>query len=550
MLIGLDVGGTHVDVVLIEKCKLLDKVKVPTQPDNLLESVLSGLSLILERVPPEKVKRVVLSTTLGTNAIIQGKISPVGVIVVSGPGIDPEEFSVGDFFIPVSGYVDHRGREVRPINRTEILDAADRIEKAGIRQLAVVGKFSVRNPTQELAIRDLLKDRFEYISLGHLISGNLNFPRRVATAYLNSAVQPIHMDFFNSVSESLARHGLTRTPFILKADGGTLALDASLEQPVQSILSGPAASITGALLDPPESHATAVLDIGGTTTDMAILVNQVPLFEPLGIKIEQYQTLVRSFRTASVGIGGDSLVRVENGDIKIGPERIGPAMAHGGTNPTPTDAIVALGLSNQGNRNAAFQGVKKIAKYLNISPDQAAGKIFEKTCSCILQALDSMVDEINTKPVYTIKELLTGYTLEVKTLLLIGGPAPYFAPKLREMSGLEVVVAENSEVTNAIGAACARTTCAITAFADTERGILVVPEMDYEGKIPQTFTKQEVIGKAYELLRKKALELGCHEEDMEMELVEQLEFNMVRSFYTTGRNIRVKVQIKPGIIRE
>ena len=550
MFIGLDVGGTHVDVVLVRKAKLVEKIKVPTQSNNLLESVLNGLSLILEKTPPGNVQRVVLSTTLGTNAIIQRKVSPVGVIVISGPGVDPEEFAVGDYFIPVSGYVDHRGREVKPVSRPEILNAADKLHKAGIRQLAVVGKFSVRNPVQELTIGEMLKDRFDYISMGHLMSGNLNFPRRIATAYLNSAVQPIHMEFFNSVRESLVAHGLRKTPFILKADGGTMTLDASLEQPVQSILSGPAASITGALLDPPESHATAVLDIGGTTTDMAILVNQVPLFEPLGIKIEQYQTLVRSFKTKSVGIGGDSLVEVSNGNIVVGPERKGPAMAHGGTHPTPTDAIVALGLSDQGDKSKAIEGMKAIGDKKGISPEQAANSIFEETCVRILRALNRMVDEINTKPVYTVKELLTGYKLELNTLLLIGGPAPFFATKLKEISGLDVVVAENSEVTNAMGAACARTTCAITAFADTEQGFFVVPEMDHKEQIPQTLSKQDIIGKAYAMLKKKALELGCNEKDMEMELVEQLEFNMVRGFYTTGRNIRVKVQIKPGIIKE
>ncbi len=549
MLLGLDVGGTHVDVVLVHKGELYEKVKVPTRSNNLLESVLSGLSLILEKTSPQRVRRVVLSTTLGTNAIIQAKTSPVGIIVISGPGIDPDEFSIGDYYVPVSGYVDHRGREVKPINRSEILDAANRFDKAGIRNVAVIGKFSVRNPVQELAIRELLSDRFDYISLGHLMSGSLNFPRRIATAYLNSAVHPVHLEFFNSVRKSLAGHGLSQIPFILKADGGTLTLDASLEQPVQSILSGPAASIIGALLDPPDSKTTAVLDIGGTTTDMAILVDSVPLFEPLGIKIGDYPTLVRSFKSKSIGIGGDSKISVKAGEILIGPERTGPAMAHGGSTPTPTDAIVSLGLTTEGDKERAGKGMQEIAQLLGVTPEQAARKILDKTCSSIFEALNFMVEEINSKPVYTVKELLEGYHLEVETLLLIGGPAHCLAAKLREISGMEVLVAKHAEVTNAIGAACARTTCAITVFADTEQGFLVVPEMDYKEKISHTISKHEIIGRAYDLLRKKASSMGCLEEDMEPELVEQQEFNMVRGFYTTGKNIRVKVQIKPGIIR-
>lgn len=549
MLLGLDVGGTHVDAVLIQKGELFDKIKVPTQPDDLLESVLNALSLILSNASPKQIKRVVLSTTLGTNTIVQGKTSPVGVIVISGPGIDPDEFSVGEYYVPVSGYVDHRGREVKPIDRTEIMNAAGRFQKAGIKNVAVVGKFSVRNPVQELAVRELLKDRFDHISLGHLVSGSLNFPRRIATTYLNSAVQPVHLTFFNSIRDSLARHGLVQVPFILKADGGTLTLNASMEQPVQCILSGPAASIIGAMLYPPDSSAAAVLDIGGTTTDMAILVDRVPLFEPLGIKIDRYQTLVRSFKTKSVGIGGDSTVSVRGDDLVIGPQRTGPAMAHGGTAPTPTDALVVLGVTSQGNRERALEGMKQIGDRINMTPLQAAEQIVDKTCTSILKSLDSMVEEINSKPVYTIKELLTDYRLKPDSLFLVGGPAPYLSDKLRQLSGLDVKVARYSEVTNAIGAACARTTCAITLFADTEQGFLVIPEMDYRDRIPHTISKHEIIGKAYEMLRKKAVELGCHEEDMELELVEHHEFNMVRGFYTTGKNIRVKVQIKPGVIR-
>ncbi len=548
MLVGLDVGGTHVDVVLVNHGEVEEKVKVPTQSDNLLESVLSALSAILKNKSPEKLHRLVLSTTLGTNAIVQGKVDPVGVIVVSGPGIDPEEFSVGDHYVPITGYVDHRGREVKPIKRVEVLNAAKKFEKAGIRQVAVIGKFSVRNPVQELTIREILKDKFDHVCLGHLISGNLNFPRRIATTYLNSAVQPIHTNFFNSVRDSLQKHRIEKIPFILKADGGTLNLDASLEQPVQTILSGPAASITGALLDPPDSPTTAVLDIGGTTTDMAILVDKVPLFEPLGIKIDRYNTLVRSFKTMSVGIGGDSVVRVEGDRITIGPERIGPAMAYGGPRPTPTDAIITLGLSADGNREKAMEGMKLVADKIGVSPEKAAAQVFEKTCSEILTALNRMVKEINKKPVYTIKELLTGYQVDVKSLLVVGGPAPYFASKLCELSELDAFVAENPEVTNAIGAACARTTCAVTVFVDTEQGFLLVPEMDYKERVSQTFTRQDAIGKAYSLLRKKALALGCSENEIEMELVEEMEFNMVRGFYTTGKNIRVKAQIKPGII--
>ena len=114
MIIGLDVGGTHPDVVLLDRDGLHKEVKVNTDPINLFQSVLSGLNAITEDIDPSQIKRIVLSTTLTTNAIVQNKIPPVGMIVSSGPGIDPEFYRTNPLYFPVSGCIDHRGREVNP----------------------------------------------------------------------------------------------------------------------------------------------------------------------------------------------------------------------------------------------------------------------------------------------------------------------------------------------------------------------------------------------------------------------------------------------------
>ena len=122
--------------------------------------------------------------------------------------------------------------------------------------------------------------------MGHRVSANLNFPRRIATAWLNAAVHPVHKRFFEAVKDSLKKKGLEIPIFVLKADGGTMSLEASIEVPGQTILSGPAASVMGALPFASGAEDTLVLDIGGTTTDMAVLVRRVPLLEPLGAKSE------------------------------------------------------------------------------------------------------------------------------------------------------------------------------------------------------------------------------------------------------------------------
>jgi N-methylhydantoinase A/oxoprolinase/acetone carboxylase beta subunit len=548
MLIGLDVGGTHTDVVLLSNEGVACTKKVPTDTSNLFESVLKGLDAIMAETDPSKIKRVVLSTTLTTNAVVQNKMPPVGMIVSCGPGIDPEFYRTSPHYHVVSGTIDHRGREIDPVHPYEILEIIEKLKKNGIRHVGIVGKFSVRNPAHEMVIHDMVKGSFESVFMGHKLSGALNFPRRIATTYLNAAVSPIHKEFYQAIEQSLKKEGLTVPIRILKADGGNMSFQSSIDFPGQTILSGPAASVVGAMVFADDRSEKLVLDIGGTTTDMAILVNGAPLLNPLGVAVGPYQTLIRSLETLSIGIGGDSLVSVNNGEIKIGPERKGPAMAYGGPGPTPTDALFVLGKNIDGDRDKAVQGFAPIAEALGLSVEEAADKIFKRTCRLILLEARKMIRRINRKPVYTVYEMLEGHKVKPEEVLILGGPAPYFAECINEVSDFKAKVVPRWAVANAIGAALARTTSEVMLFADTEQGIATSPGEDFRKEIPNSFTKEEAIVMALDLLREKALRRGANPLYLETEVVEEQEFNMVRGFYTTGKNIRVKVQVKPGLI--
>ena len=176
MIIGLDVGGTHTDVVLLGKNGIERDVKVLTDESDLFNSVLTGLEKITDNIDPSTIDRIVLSTTLITNAVVQNKIPEVGMIVSSGPGIDPEYYRTNRFYYPVSGSIDHRGREIEPIDRNEIEKIAWTLKKEGIRHVGVVGKFSVRNPSHEQNIARILGNFFDKVFTGHRISGSLNYP--------------------------------------------------------------------------------------------------------------------------------------------------------------------------------------------------------------------------------------------------------------------------------------------------------------------------------------------------------------------------------------
>jgi N-methylhydantoinase A/oxoprolinase/acetone carboxylase beta subunit len=304
----------------------------------------------------------------------------------------------------------------------------------------------------------------------------------------------------------------------------------------------------GALAYAPEKGTCLVLDIGGTTTDMAVLIDGVPLLAPLGVEISSYKTLIRALRTQSIGIGGDSAVRVNGGNLAIGPDRIGKAMAYGGPVPTPTDAFCVLGLAREGDREKAEKGIAGIAQALDLTVSQTAEKIFESACQNILDGAHNMIDSINSKPVYTVHELWQGSRIHPEQLLILGGPAPEFAKQLASMFEGPVNVVPHWQVANAIGCALARTTTELTLFADTAQKILTVPGEHHSRNISSHFELEEARQVALDLLREKALRRGADMKRLQTEIIEESEFNMIDGFHTSGKNIRVRAQVKPGLI--
>jgi N-methylhydantoinase A/oxoprolinase/acetone carboxylase beta subunit len=548
MIIGLDVGGTHTDVVLLDEDGLLREIKVPTDELDLFHTVLSGIEQISRGIKPKAIERLVLSTTLTTNLIVQGINPDFGMIVLSGPGINPELFRTHEHYYVVDGALDHRGREVTPVDFAGLKKIVKKLRKADIRHVGVVGKFSARNPVHEQQVRDAFKKSFQKVFLGHWISGSLNFPRRIATTFLNASVYPIHKKFFEAVQKTLEKHGLQVPIHILKADGGTMSFEASINYPGQTILSGPAASVMGGIPFAGEQEEALILDIGGTTTDMAVVLKKVPVLEPVGIEIAGFKTLIRALKTRSVGLGGDSVIKIINGKIMIGPERKGRAMAFGGATPTPTDALRVLNIMTEGDAVRAGEGMKILADQLHLSVPETARAVYEHFCAEVVRHARALVDEINSKPVYTVYEYWEGRRINPDKILVLGGPAACFAGQIEKMSGISTTAVPKSAMANALGAAFARTTCEVSLFADTQRGILTAPEENYFEKINSSFTREDAQKKTLELLARKARKCGASRDDLEMDILENQQFNMVRGFSAAGRNIRIRAQVRPGLV--
>ena len=296
----------------------------------------------------------------------------------------------------------------------------------------------------------------------------------------------------------------------------------------------------------PTDKDAILMDIGGTTTDISFLADGVPLFEPLGIKIGSYNTLVRAIYSVSIGLGGDSAVCVKDGKLKIGPVRKGMPRALGGPVPTPSDAMIVLGLMEFGDRNRALEAIQEIGQEMGVSAQTAAQMIYDTMGQMIKDEVERLLKEINSRPVYTIKELLYGKKVKPEFLSVIGGPAKAIAPILEKKFELPCKVPPYYEAANAVGAALAKITAEVTLVADTAEGIIAVPEIGLHEKTPRNFDIKKAREKAFEALKVKALELGADESEIAPEIVEEQCYNVVRGFYTRGKNIRIKAQLKPG----
>jgi N-methylhydantoinase A/oxoprolinase/acetone carboxylase beta subunit len=548
MIIGIDVGGTHTDGVCIHDGRLKAQAKAPTNHEDLLTTITGLLHAILKECNASDVHTVNLSTTLSTNVIVTGAAEKVGMFVMPGPGIDAGSYALGDHYHILPGCVDHRGVVSVKARPEHIRSLAAECRNKGIRVYGVVGKFCTRNPEQEQAMAEILAPQADFIAMGHRVSTALNFGRRIGTAYFNAAVWRTCNSFSDVLEQSLADMNIQADINIVKADGGTIPLKTARENPIQSIFSGPAASVMGALSTIPVQEDALLLDIGGTTTDIAMLVDGVPLLERDGISIDGHRTLVRALHVESIGIGGDSFIRARNNKLLVGPERQGPCMAAGGPVPALMDAMNVLGYADFGDRERSAGGIKETAMALGISARECAEQAVRLAMSALKKKIDAFLTKVNSRPVYTIQELLEDRTVRPSRILLIGGPAEAMAPLIEKEMGIPAEAPMYSQVANAIGAALTRPTQSLVLTVDTSRGTFTVPGLGIHKTVKRTYTLEEAVHDAVELLGKELDRQGIPAAPGDIQIIRADSFNMIEGNHTVGRNIRVRCQMRPGTI--
>lgn len=563
MLIGIDVGGTTTDAVIVDGSKVVKTAYVPTDHDNLLKCLLGALDELVQGIDTGKIERVVLSTTLITNMIAEGKIDPVALVLIPGPGTNPKDYALGKSII-LDGAIDFRGKEIDRLKESQIKEAASQIRAQGLSRVAVVGKFCQRNHAHELKVGELMATALPgcKIELGHKVSGQLNFPRRAATTMLTAATIDSYERFAKNVAAALKERRISAPVYILKADGGTLPLDKSVQMPVETIFSGPAASIMGvmALTDPGQS--CVVVDIGGTTTDLALILSGKPLLSAKGARVGSLLTHVRAFAVKSIAIGGDSAVAVcgqSNGGegrgctpgtgLAVGPHRDGPPLCMGGNGPTPTDALRVLGLTQIGDAAKAEKAMQIVAQGLGCTAKEAAEKVVDAVVDKIVLEINEMFREWEQEPAYRVWEIMQREMLSAQSVVGVGGGAPPLVPLVAARLKAAAIVPEYAPVANAIGAAVARPTLTLNLHIDTEKGEYSVAEDGLTGRaVDQKMTPDDAERLAKRLLAERAALLGIGEYAAEAEVTYSEVFNMIRGWSTVGRLMDVRMEIPAGLL--
>ena len=565
MLLGLDVGGTFTDAVIIDAHRVVATAKRRTTKDNLMNGIGEALDAVLEGYDTSNIEQVTLSTTVVTNTIVEAKEQVVDLYVITGPGRNVDDiFPVEPIYL--QGYTDHRGIVVERTPADAVRGIANMVQaRSGTDLAAVSAKFGVRNPQEELSITEELKNTYHTISNGSLLSGSLNFPRRTISAYFNSAVTPVFTVFKKNVEDALSARNILAPLHILKADGGSLPMEHMVSRPVETAFTGPAATVLGlSALGVIGNKHTVALDIGGTTTDISLWKHGKPLMTKNGVSIREYPSAVRSFAVTSVGIGGESVIRLKNGNLTVGPERVGPSVALGGVEPTLGDALIVLGHANYGDFNLASRALQDLADAIqatlqsnnvNISNNQltliktasdVARLILQNALETIQRGVDEVITVENKRPIYVVADIVNPDIFVPEHIVVVGGTAPSLGASIGEYMDLPITIPENAAVANAIGAALALSTIELTVHVDTKRRLLVIPELGIKQQNCTLKRAEQVVERAKEALSEEAFRLGL-DTSQEIEIISIEDFPVVEGWQSMERLITVKVQLAAGV---
>lgn len=440
--IGIDVGGTNTDAVILdENLNVIAETKTPTTED-----VSSGIYKALEdviassNIPRSDIKYAMLGTTHCTNAIVERKrLNSIAIIRLGAPATlavkpligvpDDLRAILGKYVYIVRGGHEFDGREIMPLDEEELYKVAYEI-KGKVDSIAITSVFSPVSRDHEERAAAIMKDVMGEdlpVSLSCEI-GSVGLLERENATILNAAVVNVAKTTIHGFVNALKEEGIDAKVFLGQNDGTLMSADYALRYPILTVACGPTNSLRGASYLTGHSDAI-VVDVGGTTTDVGVLVASFPRESSIAVEIGGARTNFRMPDLVSVGLGGGTIIRIQNnGEFTVGPDSVGyqlteKALVFGGDTLTSTDVVVALGKANIGDPS----------KVQHLDQDLLA-KVFKEMVSMVEVAIDKMKTSAESVPV-----------------ILVGGGSILLPTSLEGAS--EVIQPENHGVANAIGSA-------------------------------------------------------------------------------------------------
>ncbi|MBU3738463.1 MAG: hydantoinase/oxoprolinase family protein [Rhodoferax sp.] len=334
-LVGIDTGGTYTDAVVIEaqSRRVVAATKAITTKGDLSIGVVEALSGALGHLSdPQAMARVSLvsvSTTLATNAVVEGHGSPVAALLIGFDEAMVQRTGIAAAFkgVPlevIRGGHDHAGEQRMPLDTEGLLAAIERVD-ASVDAFAVASAFAVRNPAHEHSARDAIRRLTgKPVTLSTELSSALDAPRRALTAFLNARLISRITRLVQAVQLAMSQLRIEAPLMIVKGDGTLALAESVMDRPIETVLSGPAASLVGAQWQS-GLRDFILSDVGGTTTDLAVLRDGRPLIRPEGAEVGGWRTMVRAIDIRTIALGGDSEVGINSqGRVVLGAQRIVP----------------------------------------------------------------------------------------------------------------------------------------------------------------------------------------------------------------------------------
>lgn len=473
--IGIDVGGTNTDAVLIDGTKVLSSIKIPTSPD-VMQGVVEAINRVMADRPPGEVPidAVMIGTTHFTNAVVErARLERVGAIRIALPAgaslppmVDwPNELRdvVKPISFMVAGGHEYDGRPLVPLDRAAIRNAALRIQDEGIQCIGITALFSPLTTECELEAAEIVREVMPnaLITLSHSL-GRIGLLERENVTLLNAALQGIGQRTVVAFRNALAEAGIVAPFYMTQNDGTVVLAEIAAANPVYSFASGPTNSMRGAAFLTGEMDAM-VIDVGGTTSDIGCLVGGFPREANNVVTVGGVRTLFRMPDLLPMALGGGTIIDKQSN--AIGPRSVGyriteDALVFGGDTLTTTDVAVAAGLIEIGDRDRV--------KHLD-------GVMVDAHLKRIRSMVEEGVDRMKTSS-------------EGVKLIAVGGGAFLIPDKLK--GATEVLRVKHAGVANALGAAMAQVS----------------------GEVDQVFSglsREAALAQAEDIARQRAIDAGA-----------------------------------------